>query len=141
MSFPTWLVLNVPNSYLPSLPYQDNATLHLYAGLISLYLAQGPVAEGGRNEPGHINPQSTSAASARSHFEHARNLDPDNPIAQAFIDKANKNQPSCDIILIWLQIAMLTSSQEIVEDSESDEEMSIDDTNPKRKRMKSGAQD
>jgi len=26
--------------YLPSLPYQDNPVLHVYAGLISLYLAQ-----------------------------------------------------------------------------------------------------
>ncbi|TFK71782.1 hypothetical protein BDN72DRAFT_749404, partial [Pluteus cervinus] len=74
--------------YLPSLPYQDNATLNLYAGLISLYLAQGPPSEGGGNKPGYSNLQSTLAAEARSHFEHARNLDPDNPIAQAFIDKA-----------------------------------------------------
>lgn len=36
-----WVHVLLRSSYLPGMPYHDNATLHEYAGMIALYLAQG----------------------------------------------------------------------------------------------------
>lgn len=84
-------------SYLPSFPYSDNPVLHIYAGLISLYTAQ----------PTHPSSESPSdlllcflyrckatfnlilLREAKSHFEHATTLDPNNVVAQAFINKVD----------------------------------------------------
>lgn len=38
------LFIDIFDRYLPSLPYQDNPVLHVYAGFISLFLAQ-PLVE------------------------------------------------------------------------------------------------
>ncbi|KAJ6628868.1 hypothetical protein B0H10DRAFT_1989558 [Mycena sp. CBHHK59/15] len=40
--------------YLPSFPYQDNPVLHLYAGLLSLYIAQ-PTSTGTMSKPLHAS--------------------------------------------------------------------------------------
>ena len=36
------VLTKLSSRYLPSYPYQDNPVLHIYAGLIALYLAQPP---------------------------------------------------------------------------------------------------
>ncbi|KAF7332114.1 hypothetical protein MKEN_00092100 [Mycena kentingensis (nom. inval.)] len=60
--------------YLPSFPYQDNATLHIYAGMVSLYLAQ-PKAAG-------LEPNTKLLREAHTYFERAMTLERDNSIAQ-----------------------------------------------------------
>ncbi|EMD40911.1 hypothetical protein CERSUDRAFT_149450 [Gelatoporia subvermispora B] len=74
--------------YLPSLPYQDNPVLHVYAGLISMYLAQpqnhSPRPKTSSNE-NHWN--SGLLRDAQAHFERARALDPSNTVASAFLEQ------------------------------------------------------
>lgn len=73
--------------YLPSLPYQDNPVLHIYAGLLCLYLAQPKTVElvsGGQGEDSW-NP--SLLRDAQSHLERAKALDPDNTVATTFLDK------------------------------------------------------
>jgi len=74
--------------YLPSFPYQDNPTLHIYAGLASLYLAQ-PASGSART------PDSILLRDAQTHFDHAKALDPDNDLPQAFLEKISilQNDP------------------------------------------------
>ncbi|KAF9464352.1 hypothetical protein BDZ94DRAFT_1353808 [Collybia nuda] len=67
--------------YLPSFPYSDNPVLHLYAGLISLYMAQPT--------PPSTTFNSILLREAQSHFEHTTMLDPDNVVAGAFLDKVS----------------------------------------------------
>ncbi|KAJ7929990.1 hypothetical protein B0H13DRAFT_2228379 [Mycena leptocephala] len=71
--------------YLPSLPYQDNPLLHIYAGLISTYIAQ-PTSQFSQFNPALLR-------SAQSHFERARVLDPDNAMADAFLRKVKSKLP------------------------------------------------
>ncbi|KAF8812279.1 hypothetical protein BYT27DRAFT_7220944 [Phlegmacium glaucopus] len=74
--------------YLPSFPYQDNPTLHIYAGLISLYLAQPTSASAKTLD-------SILLRDAQTHFDHAKALDPDNDFAQVFLEKISvlQNDP------------------------------------------------
>ncbi|KAF8742457.1 hypothetical protein AX14_004323 [Amanita brunnescens Koide BX004] len=72
--------------YLPSFPYQDNPVLHIYAGLLSLYLSQEAKED--------ISPSSSLLRDARSRLEHARELDPDNEMVQMFIQKIATMQPN-----------------------------------------------
>ncbi|KAJ7240353.1 hypothetical protein B0H12DRAFT_56921 [Mycena haematopus] len=65
--------------YLPSFPYQDNAVLHVYAGLLSMYIGQRT------SELSQFNP--TLLRSAQTYFERAKVLDPDNLTAEAFLQK------------------------------------------------------
>ncbi|KAJ7682583.1 hypothetical protein DFH06DRAFT_971805 [Mycena polygramma] len=68
--------------YLPSVPYQDNALLHIYAGLLSMYIAQ-PTSASSKFNP-------TLLRSAQSYFERARVLDPNNAaMADAFIRRVS----------------------------------------------------
>ncbi|KIY49407.1 hypothetical protein FISHEDRAFT_65416 [Fistulina hepatica ATCC 64428] len=67
--------------YLPSFPYQDDATLHLYAGMLCLYRAQP-------------HPDSSSASynkillrEAQGHVERALALDVNNTSARCFLEK------------------------------------------------------
>ncbi|KAF7352610.1 RNA polymerase I-specific transcription initiation factor rrn11 [Mycena venus] len=69
--------------YLPSFPYQDNAVLHVYAGLLSMYISQ-PTSE----RISQFNP--TLLRSAQTYFERAKILDPDNSMAEAFLHKIQK---------------------------------------------------
>lgn len=65
--------------YLPSFPYQDNPILHVYAGLLSLYLSQEAQEDTSRS--------STLLREAQSHLEHAKALDPDNVVAETFVHR------------------------------------------------------
>ncbi|KIK04643.1 hypothetical protein K443DRAFT_404091 [Laccaria amethystina LaAM-08-1] len=65
--------------YLPSFPYQDNPVFHTYAGLISLYLAQ-PTADSADFNTALLR-------DAQSHIRNAHTLDPENIVAQAFLQK------------------------------------------------------
>lgn len=79
MGSPHWSVGSLPTSYLPSFPYQDNPVFHTYAGLISLYLAQ----------PTEDSTEFNNALlrDAQSHLRNANTLDPENIVAQAFLQK------------------------------------------------------
>jgi RNA polymerase I-specific transcription initiation factor RRN11 len=99
--------------YLPSFPFQDNPVLHIYAGLISLYIAQ-PANEG--SNTGNFN--TNLLRDAQSHFERAKALDPDNVVAHAFIER----------------ISALTQESNKVRDSDDDE--TAEEDSQKRKRIR-----
>ncbi|TFY71413.1 hypothetical protein EVG20_g1595 [Dentipellis fragilis] len=77
--------------YLPSFPFQDNPVLHIYAGLICLYLAQPepdagtPDEKSGTDTDVPFNP--ILLRDAQGHLERAKLLDPENVVAQAFLEK------------------------------------------------------
>jgi len=99
--------------YLPSFPYQDNPLLHVYAGLISLYLAQ-PASDAGPFNPSLLR-------DAELYLERAKVLDPDNTVAQAFLDK----------------IPTLSFSRNNQEYQDSDDDnMDVDGINDRRKRIR-----
>ncbi|KAI0787028.1 hypothetical protein BC629DRAFT_1288495 [Irpex lacteus] len=66
--------------YLPSPPYQDNPVLHLYAGLLCLYLAQPIPADGST----HLSRR--TLRDAEHYLQRTRQLDPENTIASAWLD-------------------------------------------------------
>ncbi|KAF8913748.1 hypothetical protein CPB84DRAFT_1840552 [Gymnopilus junonius] len=70
--------------YLPSFPYQDNPVLHMYAGLASLYLAQSASASSSGFEW-------TLLREAQAHLDHAKILDPNSTLVEAFINKVCAN--------------------------------------------------
>ncbi|PVF96473.1 hypothetical protein CPB86DRAFT_786964 [Serendipita vermifera] len=78
--------------YLPSLPYQDNPVLHVYAGTLKLYLGFNNGIEGdelmqptlGRRF--RLDDIDVSAVrEAHGHFVHASSLDPDNQAARYYL--------------------------------------------------------
>ncbi|EIW61220.1 uncharacterized protein TRAVEDRAFT_116276 [Trametes versicolor FP-101664 SS1] len=69
--------------YLPSYPYQDNPVLHVYAGLMALYLAQ-PASASDMSEEATYGAQ---LRNAQAHFERARAVDPSNVVADAFLNQ------------------------------------------------------
>lgn len=95
--------------YLPSFPYQDNPTFHIYAGLTSLYLAQ-PTS--GLECPVKLlyycclnsllasTLDSILLRQAQTHFDHAKALDPDNDLPQAFLEKVCKRKMTTRFELI-----------------------------------------
>ncbi|KAF8631621.1 hypothetical protein AX15_002363 [Amanita polypyramis BW_CC] len=98
--------------YLPSFPYQDNPILHAYAGLLSLYLSQEASKDPSRC--------SAFRREAQSHFGHAIELDADNFVAQAFIQKTLAN-----------------NYESLHADSDQEEFMEVDDElTPKPKRTR-----
>ncbi|XP_006460360.1 hypothetical protein AGABI2DRAFT_67080 [Agaricus bisporus var. bisporus H97] len=66
--------------YLPSFPYQDNPILHIYAGLLSLQLAQ--------KRDAHTLGQSL-LRDAQAHLNQAKTVDPSNTVAEAFLHRVN----------------------------------------------------
>ncbi|KAH8118618.1 hypothetical protein DFH11DRAFT_688760 [Phellopilus nigrolimitatus] len=71
--------------YLPSFPYQDNAVLHSYAGLMSLSLATEVSFE-------ESNSQNTSVnllRDARRHFNRSLTIDPDNLVTKTFFEEVS----------------------------------------------------
>ncbi|KAJ7180314.1 hypothetical protein C8R43DRAFT_396825 [Mycena crocata] len=103
--------------YLPSFPYHDNPLLHVYAGLLSLYVAQ-PTTQGSQFNPSLLR-------NAQSYFERSRVLDPDNTIAEAFL----------------LKIQNLThGGVQLGEDSDDESTDVLDFANdkPRRKRVRTG---
>ncbi|KAF8165501.1 hypothetical protein B0H34DRAFT_793880 [Crassisporium funariophilum] len=99
--------------YLPSFPYQDNPVFHIYAGLISLYLAQPTLASAKLLNPILVR-------DAQTHFEHAKALDQENVVAQAFLDKI---------------LAMQNDQGNSYEESD-DENMVLDTALPEKKRAR-----
>ncbi|KAG6903449.1 hypothetical protein C0995_005472 [Termitomyces sp. Mi166 len=102
--------------YLPSFPYQDNPVLHVYAGLICLYLAQ-PLTPG---SPFNV----VLLRDAQSHFEHAQGVDPDNTVARGFLEKIPQ-----------LSEGLQNRSGADVESEDDNNGMLIDDS-PRRKRVR-----
>ncbi|TFY78723.1 hypothetical protein EWM64_g5293 [Hericium alpestre] len=122
--------------YLPSFPYQDNPVLHIYAGLMCLYLAQP--AEEGMSPRNIIRDTLLSSAlrkdrpfnpsllrDAQGHLERAKILDPDNIVAQAFLEKL----PSI------AQPAKKGEDDSVVA-SDDENSMEVDEEGAARKRMK-----
>lgn len=64
--------------YLPSPPYQDNPVLHLYAGLVCLYLVQPTGASAGLTGV-------RSLRDAEHYLERAKFLDPNNVVARTWL--------------------------------------------------------
>ncbi|KAF9491360.1 hypothetical protein BDN71DRAFT_1421756, partial [Pleurotus eryngii] len=67
--------------YLPTFPYQENPMLHMFAGMLSLYLAQ-PMS--GKHIH-HFTYNHSQLREAESHFKRAISLDPESSIASAFL--------------------------------------------------------
>ncbi|KII94953.1 hypothetical protein PLICRDRAFT_47951 [Plicaturopsis crispa FD-325 SS-3] len=71
-------------TYLPSFPFQENVALHIYAGLICLYLGQPSAAQ-------TISSFNLARLrEAQTHLERARSLDADNIVAIAFLEKLQR---------------------------------------------------
>ncbi|KAJ7044551.1 hypothetical protein C8F04DRAFT_941990 [Mycena alexandri] len=77
--------------YLPSFPYQDNPLLHVYAGLLSFYLAQPASQRTSLMPVSQFNP--SRLRNAQSFFERAKFLDPMNPMAEAFLQRVSQAFP------------------------------------------------
>ncbi|RDB22743.1 RNA polymerase I-specific transcription initiation factor rrn11 [Hypsizygus marmoreus] len=103
--------------YLPSFPYQDNPVLHVYAGLICLYLAQ-PVTSSGSAPFNAI-----LLRDAQSHFDHAKGVDPDNVVAQGFLDKIT-------------DLSNIPRNNGNSAEHDSDDESMVLDDSPRRKRVR-----
>ncbi|KAG2156252.1 hypothetical protein DEU56DRAFT_226476 [Suillus clintonianus] len=72
--------------YLPSFPYRDNPVLHVYAGLLCIFVAQPPESAG-VNEVEETAFDSNSLSRAQIFLEHAKALDPHNIVASEFLHK------------------------------------------------------
>lgn len=72
--------------YLPSFPYRDNPVLHVYAGLLCIFIAQPPESAGA-NEVEGTTYDSNSLSRAQIFLEHAKALDPYNIVASEFLHK------------------------------------------------------
>ncbi|GBE80008.1 hypothetical protein SCP_0212100 [Sparassis crispa] len=109
--------------FLPSLPYQDNPVLHVYAGLICLYLAQPKanalIADELSDESGW---NAGLLREAQGHFERAKAIDADNTVATTFLEQlptiTNPAQPD------------RTTPES------DDEDVTVDDAGQRRKRIK-----
>ncbi|KAH9899724.1 hypothetical protein C8Q73DRAFT_331910 [Cubamyces lactineus] len=106
--------------YLPSYPYQDNPVLHVYAGLIALYLAQ-PDSDSSEETTYGQGWNANLLRDAQAHFERARTIDPSNVVAETFLS----------------QLPGAKQSTRVQNTPESDDEkMHIDDTAQARKRIR-----
>jgi len=72
--------------YLPSFPYRDNPVLHIYAGLLCIFIAQLPESAGANGVEGTTY-DSNSLSRAQIFLEHAKALDPHNIVASEFLHK------------------------------------------------------
>lgn len=68
--------------YLPSFPYQDNPVLHIYAGLICLYMSQDPDSRKDHKSPDRLLEE------AKAHLNRVITIDPRNCVAHFFLDQA-----------------------------------------------------
>ncbi|KAG1752592.1 uncharacterized protein EDB91DRAFT_1044326 [Suillus paluster] len=72
--------------YLPSFPYRDNPVLHVYAGLLCIFVAQPPESIGA-NGVEETTYDSNSLSRAQIFLERAKALDPHNIVASEFLHK------------------------------------------------------
>lgn len=104
---------------LPTFPFQDNPVLHVYAGLLAVYLAQ-PKPNPEVSIEGHPWDMGLLAI-AQSHFERAKSIDPDNCVAIGFLK----------------QLPTITQPAHDRATPESDDEsMTVDRSEQRRKRVK-----
>ncbi|KAI0638332.1 hypothetical protein C8Q77DRAFT_1153995 [Trametes polyzona] len=108
--------------YLPSYPYQDNPVLHIYAGLIALYLAQ-PASDMSEETTYGQGWDASHLRNAQAHFERARAIDPSNVVAETFLSQ--------------LSGATRAAPNRNTPDSDDDEKMEVDGPAQARKRIKS----
>ncbi|KAI0335616.1 hypothetical protein GY45DRAFT_1240454 [Cubamyces sp. BRFM 1775] len=126
--------------YLPSYPYQDNPVLHVYAGLIALYLAQ----------PDGDGPEETTYGwnvnllrDAQAHLERARTIDPSNVVAETFLSQVYQHNQHMMVastkcipdLRFQLPGAKQTARVHNTPDSD-DEKMHVDDIAQARKRIR-----
>ncbi|KAG1906991.1 uncharacterized protein F5891DRAFT_939827 [Suillus fuscotomentosus] len=71
--------------YLPSFPYRDNPVLHVYAGLLCIFIAQHPESAWSVFEGSTYDNNSLSRA--QTYLEHAKVLDPNNIVVSEFLHK------------------------------------------------------
>ncbi|KAL1708628.1 hypothetical protein EV121DRAFT_287496 [Schizophyllum commune] len=127
--------------YLPSFPYSDNPTLHVYAGLTRLYLAQPPASGGVFNKAG--------LRDAQSYFERALTLDEENVAAKVFLEKVRtltfivvSFARTLNGLLFQIPRLMDSDNMAIDHDSEDENEMRTDERaldspeTPSRKRIR-----
>ncbi|EJD53470.1 hypothetical protein AURDEDRAFT_179937 [Auricularia subglabra TFB-10046 SS5] len=82
-----------PDSYLPSLPYQDNPVLHTYAGMLCLYLAQPSVSSASQPVSQYSQPTGFNQGLMRdveTHLKRALSLDPANLVAAEMLKKSRE---------------------------------------------------
>lgn len=73
--------------YLHSFPFQDNPTLHIYTGMLSMYMSQH------RNYDGDMDSSDLNLLrEARSQFERTLEVDPGNDVAIKYRDMVDKLQ-------------------------------------------------
>ncbi|CAL1701176.1 unnamed protein product [Somion occarium] len=73
--------------YLPSPPYEDNPILHIYAGLLCLYLSQGQQDSDIQYDDRQAELNASMLRDAQVFFERARVLDPENEFASSWIER------------------------------------------------------
>ena len=78
-------VLIRARSYLPSPPYQDNPSLHVYAGMVCIYLAQPDEPATGTRGASSWN--EGLLRQARQYFERAVALEQDDVVATSWLAK------------------------------------------------------
>ncbi|KAI0832575.1 hypothetical protein BC628DRAFT_329807 [Trametes gibbosa] len=106
--------------YLPSYPYQDNPVLHVYAGLIALYLAQ-PASDISEETTYGQGWDASHLRNAQAHLERALAIDPSNIVAAAFLS----------------QLAGTTRAASDRDTPDSDDEkMEVDEALQTRKRVR-----
>ena len=71
--------------YLPTPPYQDNVSLHVYAGLICIFLAQPGETEASTQTSLAWN--EGALRQARQYLERAVLLDSENVVAKSWLEK------------------------------------------------------
>ncbi|KAF9821491.1 hypothetical protein IEO21_00737 [Rhodonia placenta] len=123
---------------LPTFPFQDNPVLHVYAGLLAVYLAQPkPNPE---PFPGHPWDMGLLAI-AQSHFERAKSIDPDNCVAIGFLKQVHyfcfRTCNYFNICCVHPQLPTITQPAHDRATPESDDEsMTVDRSEQRRKRVK-----
>jgi len=104
--------------YLPGFPYQDNPVLHVYAGLLALYLAQPKSdADGSEQRTWDLG----LLRDAQTYLERAKAIDPDNMIATAYIEQL---------------LTMSQTRQDRGTPDSDDENMVVDEKGQRRKRIR-----
>ncbi|OJT12537.1 RNA polymerase I-specific transcription initiation factor rrn11 [Trametes pubescens] len=113
--------------YLPSYPYQDNPVLHVYAGLMALYLAQPASASELSEETTYGQGWDASRLrNAQAHFERARLMDPSNVVAEAFLNQLSGTA----------RAQAATSRYTPDSDEDEEEKMEVDGAQQARKRVR-----